>query len=257
MLLWQNAAIQATAMSDDELDLLYILGDGSDWDNNEIRYSLRSAELYFPHRKVFIIGECPSWLQNVIHIPYPDIFGVKTANGVAKVMRAVKDPRLSERFVLMNDDFFFLKKQRAIPYYYRGKTSEFIDRHRTKGGYYYQTLQNTEKCLMKRGIKNPKDYAVHSPIIYEKSKLRKLKGRELKGCSLRSVYCNLLNVRGRKTEDFKANTMDEFKYQLSRNAPVFSSSDEIVKERAFLDWISTKFPTPSKYEADNWHLNLI
>jgi hypothetical protein len=58
-------------------------------------------------------------------------------------------------------------------------------------------------------------------------------------------------------QDFKVNTLDEFKYQLSRNAPILSTSDEIVKERAFLDWISQKFPAPSKYEADNWHLNLI
>lgn len=238
------------------LDLVYILGDGSDWHNNEIRYSLHSTE-YFPHRNVFVIGHKPAWLQNVIHIRFSDSYQFKTANGVAKVMRAARDRRLSERFVLMNDDFFFLKKQRAVPYYYRGKTSEFIDKHRTKGGYYYQTLQNTEKFLIQQGIKTPKDYAVHSPIIYEKSKLRKLRSRQLRGCSLRSVYCNLENVRGKKIQDFKANSLDEFKYQLSRNAPVFSSSDEIVKERAFLDWISTKFPTPSKYEADNWHLNLI
>ena len=129
--------------------------------------------------------------------------------------------------------------------------------HKTKGGYYYQTLQNTEKFLIRQGIKTPKDYAVHSPIIYEKSKLRQLRSRELEGCSLRTVYCNLMNVRGKKIQDFKANTLDEFKYQLQRNAPIFSSSDEIVKERTFLDWISTKFPTPSKYESDNWHINLI
>jgi hypothetical protein len=196
-------------------------------------------------------------LQNVIHIPFRDYHQVKTANGVTKIMRAAKDGRISEHFVLMNDDFFFLKKQRAVPYCYRGKTSEFIDNHRTKGGYYYQTLINTEKFLIQQGIKNPKDYAVHSPVIYEKSKLRKLRSRQLRGCFLRSVYCNLMNVRGKKIEDFKANTLDEFKYQLSRNAPILSSSDEIVNERDFLDWISTKFPTPSKYESDNWHINLI
>src|SRR6185295_3171533 len=156
---------------------------------------------------------------------------------------------------LMNDDFFFLKKQRTVPYYYRGKTGEFIDQHRTKAGYYYQTLINTEKFLIKRGIKNPKDYAVHAPIIYEKSHLRKLMSKELRGCSLRSVYCNLMKVRAKKTEDFKANTLDEFKYQIHRKAPIFSSSDEIVKERTFLDWISTKFPNSSKYELDNWQIN--
>ena len=240
-----------------ELDLVYILGTGSDWDDAEIRYSLRSAEQYFPHRKVFIVGECPAWLQNVTHIRFPDPHQIKTANGVAKVLRAAKDNRISQKFVLMNDDFFFLKKQRVVPYYYRGHTSEFIDKHRTKAGYYYQTLQNTENFLIRQGIKNPKDYAVHAPIIYDKTKLRKLRNRHLKGCSLRSVYANLEKVKSKKTKDFKANTMDEFKYQLSRNAPIFSSSDEIVKERAFLDWISTKFPNPSKYESDNWQLNLI
>ena len=176
----------------EKLDLVYILGDGSDWDNNEIRYSLRSAEQNFAHRKVFIVGECPSWLQNVIYIRFPDSHQIKTANGVAKVLRAARDQRLSERFVLMNDDFFFLKKQRAVPYYYRGKTSEFIDKHKTKGGYYYQTLQNTEQFLIKKEIKNPKDYA-DSELFYLKPSFPRL-SHSLKSLMKCSSYLSLANA---------------------------------------------------------------
>jgi hypothetical protein len=45
-------------------NLLYILGSGSKWQNNEIRYSIRSAEKYVGNLgRVFIVGEFPKFLS--------------------------------------------------------------------------------------------------------------------------------------------------------------------------------------------------
>ncbi len=46
----------------EKIDLVYILGKGSKWSDNEIRFSLRSIEKYFDYRKIFIIGEKPESL---------------------------------------------------------------------------------------------------------------------------------------------------------------------------------------------------
>ena len=54
------------------MDIVIPLGTGSRWQNNELRFALRSIEKYLTgYDKIFIIGECPSYLQNIIHIPCP------------------------------------------------------------------------------------------------------------------------------------------------------------------------------------------
>ena len=58
-----------------QIDVVYVLGTGSNWDNNEIRFSLRSlAKNLKGMGRVFVVGERPAFLQNVIHIPAKDEF---------------------------------------------------------------------------------------------------------------------------------------------------------------------------------------
>lgn len=233
------------------MDLVYILGDGSHWQDQEIKYSLRSAERYFPHGKVFIIGLKPKWLTNVIHIPFADKCNVKTGNGVAKIMRAARDNRISESFVLMNDDFFFLKPHNNLPAYYKGTCRELIESHRTKAGYYYETLTATEELLLAKGIENPKDFTVHFPAVFERSKLLQIKeliGKDIERYSIRTLYGNLMGVEATQTEDFKASSLSTFKDYLSTDRAFLSISDAMVKEHEFITWISNKFNKPSIYE---------
>ena len=44
------------------MDIVYILGNGSKFNNEEIRYSLRSLEKFVNFDRVFIVGECPKFL---------------------------------------------------------------------------------------------------------------------------------------------------------------------------------------------------
>ena len=49
------------------IDVVYILGDGSKWGNNEIKYSLRSLEKYGKNiRDVYICGNKPYFVNNKI-----------------------------------------------------------------------------------------------------------------------------------------------------------------------------------------------
>lgn len=241
-------------MKNKPLDVVYILGTGSKWYDNELRYSLRSLERYYPHNKVFIIGERPSWLQNVIHIKGYDKFSVKTQNGVNKIMQAARDPRISSDFVLMNDDFYFLKPVNRIEYYTRGTVEEMLAKHKTKTGYYYKMLQETNAQLKKMGIEVPVDFEVHYPVIFNKEKLLKTaamvgQGYDLLG--LRTLYGNLMEISGRKVMDFKAQNLAEFSYQQKRNVGLMSSSDTLVIAQEFRDWIRAKFDGLSMYENDN------
>ena len=106
-----------------ELDLVYILGRGSNWQNNELRYSLRSVEKFVTGiRNVFIIGEKPSFINDqVIHIPYKDVYTNKARNIMAKILRACNDSRMTKNFMLWNDDYFAIQPFSAIdyPYYFK------------------------------------------------------------------------------------------------------------------------------------------
>ena len=94
-------------------DVIYVLGTGSRWHNNEIRFSLRSLEKnLMGFRRVFVVGECPGFLQNVIHIPATDIFNPQVnadGNIINKVLTACADERISDDFLFINDDHLVLK----------------------------------------------------------------------------------------------------------------------------------------------------
>lgn len=191
----------------EKLDLVYILGTGSHWQNNEIRYSLRSVEKYLPHARVFIVGYKPRWAKNVVHIDCRDPYRNKLQNSIYKTIRAAKDERIGERFVLMNDDFYFLKKVDRVKVFYRGTMAGSIKAHPNKCGYYFEAMRRTYAMLKEAGISDPKDYAVHYPMALEKKKIRKLASRfdyRKDGYLFRTVYANFYRLGGYPRNDAKA-----------------------------------------------------
>lgn len=233
-------------------DIVYILGTGSRWRNNEIRYSLRSVEKNMDIGKVFIIGECPTWATGVIHITAEDKDTNKLLNARAKYEIAAKDKRISEAFILMNDDFFILEPVSKIENYSRGTINEMIQRHPTKGGYYYRSLTDTKKVIEEIGIYDPLDFEIHAPIIFEKEKLKILLEmiKPDKAYSLRSCYGNMFGLEPKTVIDFKAAGLVDFAYQLNREPEFLSINDNMVAQKEFRDWIRRQFPKPSKYETD-------
>lgn len=94
----------------------YAIGNNRFQDNDELKYSLRSVELYMPwiHR-IFIItdNQIPKWL-NTKHpkiriIDHKDIFptdALPIFNSTAIEIRLPFIPKLSEHFIFTNDDVF-------------------------------------------------------------------------------------------------------------------------------------------------------
>jgi hypothetical protein len=87
------------------IDVVYTIGNGSKWNNNELRYSLRSLETYgVGLGRVFVVGYKPDWLINVVHIPMSDTYRYnKDANIIDKV-RAAISAGISEKFIFCSDD---------------------------------------------------------------------------------------------------------------------------------------------------------
>lgn len=87
---------------------------------DELRYSLRSVEMYAPFiRNIYIVtnGQCPKWLVGHDRIRvishealYPDVSVLPTFNShhIETVLHHI--PGLAEHFLYLNDDFFFARR---------------------------------------------------------------------------------------------------------------------------------------------------
>lgn len=240
-------------------DVVYILGNGSKWQDNELRYSLRSLERFVRFRKVFIIGERPEFLNGeAIHVSWPDQFGDKARNIATKLKVACFDSRLSDSFLFLNDDYFFTQEIDPCnyPYFYSGDLRETLKT--AKSQHYAKHLKTTIKHLTGESLPT-KDFDVHFPIVYEKSKLiRVIDGYEwgkrlpefqrAYGPVLKSLYCNTLNIEGLKREDCKArNRMTPQQWlDFIKNKEMFSVGENI--DDTLKQFLGELYPGKSRFE---------
>lgn len=227
------------------------LGNGSRWNNTELRYCLRSITKHLTgYADIFIVGEKPEWLTGCIHIPCPD-YGDKTyhkeRNIFEKIMAACKDERVTEDFLFMNDDHFLLQDFEAgkFPYYCHGWLNEFM----TVTDYKH-TVRNTiewnygEDCPY---------FDIHCPIVYNKQNF--IHHMRNPDWSIRFGYCiktmyGHLNI-GKATEypDLKINEVyssDQIR-KLITGRPWFSIGDK-AREGGLLRVLNELYPHKSKYE---------
>ncbi len=80
-------------------------------DGLELRYALRSLKnLDFPHQ-VFIMGSRPKWIRNVQHVPTKPVTPrdyMCFLDTHRKMYAASVNPDITERFVVMYDDTYFI-----------------------------------------------------------------------------------------------------------------------------------------------------
>jgi len=136
------------------MDILYVLGKGSKWDNNELRYSLRSIEKFGKNLgNVYVIGYDPGFLSNkVTLVKIEDCYGVKHKNILNNICRAVEHTNINDNFLLSSDDHFYVKETDFdnYPIYCKGELPKVIKAtDKAKG--YKQSLVDTRKLLEKYG----------------------------------------------------------------------------------------------------------
>ena len=237
------------------MDLVYICRDG---ENEELRYSIRSAVKNMPHHKIWVVGGKPDWYIGP-HIPVKQL-ETKYLNVGNNQIAAFSSELISENIVLMNDDFFVIKKIDEIKTYHNGLIIDTIKSFRRSGvnSSYVRKLDHTRKVLRRKfGIQDALSYELHVPMPATKSRMREV----IKlGVASRSAYGNVYNVGGEAMKDVKFYTgkiMQHKNYteilEYSGNIedleyPYLSSSDAsfpILLEKILKDL----FPEPSPYEA--------
>lgn len=238
------------------MDVVCPLGNGSKWFDNELRYSLRSLEK-FGHNvgNVFIVGECPDWVTNVIHIPAKDGVGHER-NIMNKLLAACNDERVSENFGLWNDDYFLTDyiDLDKYPRYQCGTLREKIDKRIRFDGY-RMSMENTRDFLKDQN-KFTLFYDTHCPIIYNKQKFKELMNivdwEKRNGYVIKSLYANYYPESFRYMEDkkFTADTGILTMKQEIKDRHIFSIADGVMfsPTKTMKVLLEELYPLPSKYE---------
>lgn len=159
------------------------------YDDEELRYSLRSIDKHMDVRDVWVVGQPRGWLS-VNWIPATDAGSTRYNSAYRKIMKACYNPYVSDPFVLFNDDFFLLKRLNEIPDYYDGTLK---DRIKTTGGEYFKMLK---KSL---DYSDGKNYAVHTPVVIHKELFKRIP----EGVSYRVVYGSMSDNKKEQLTDPK------------------------------------------------------
>lgn len=225
------------------MDVVYILGNAIKYQNVELRYSLRSL-VNLPHQRVFFVGGKPDWIRGIHHIP-TEQRGTKWENA-RKNIRAIADsPDISDKFILMNDDFFILRPVEKPALYNRGPLETKLNEKRPLNTY-WQRGENTLKALKEYGVAIPLCFETHTPVVMEKRRLRIYFAQDLikDDQFLRSMYFNL-------TEEKSLFRID-CKYGDLINPPkdYFSTTDVLGRSPQFSAWIHRRFPEVCYYESN-------
>ena len=233
------------------MDILYILGKGSPFGNEELRYSLRSLETNGTNiGNLFLVGEKPAFLDysKVTHLPFIEK-GVKDYRIASKIMHACQSGLIGEDFIFCNDDFFFMNSFDAakFPYYQKGA---LLKGKAVRA--YQEHLEITRDYLISQG-KKALHYDVHCPIIYNCEKFMSLaptweySGTTI-GLTVKSIYANMNDIFGVDYEDVKLKQLiDPIDYYFARLNECFSISDSAWKH-GVESFLQKEFPTKSKWE---------
>jgi hypothetical protein len=240
------------------IDVVYVLGKGSNWRNNEIRFSLRALEKNLQGiRKVWIVGEMPEFVKNVTHIQYPDELGINNADGniIRKVLRVCQEETLTENFLFINDDHLIMKPMVAseIPPYHK------MDMATLKDAYFQDNswrgrLFRTKNMLLKKGYP-VFHFDCHVPMVFNKKLfpevINKFDYARDTGYTMKSLYGNVIHpdgpeLKGQKVVIFKPYVLPDIKDKVRGRAFVAFNDDGL--KIPLKQWLYTQFPGPSKYE---------
>jgi len=246
----------------DPVDVVYVLGKGSHWKNNEIRYSLRSVEKNLTgYRNIYIIGENPGFLRDVIHIQHPDEIGPQNADGniARKVLRACAEADLSDNFLFINDDHIILSPvdARKLPAFHKGDMADYPPSH-WNNNLWRKRLRHTFDMLKQRGL-TTFNFDCHTPILFSKESFRVAMGffdyENDIGYTMKSMYGNVMNqddgvmLSTEKKTVFQKLRFDQIESRL-RNCLFMSFNDDGLNAH-LKKWLWMRFPGMSKYETSD------
>lgn len=229
------------------MDVLYILGDGSKWENREIIYSIRTLAKHCRFDRIFITGSAHEKIKDVVFTPVKDLQGLFAFNNLNKILETIKRTDISDDFLLMYDDIFFTKNTDIEQYPYYTRPESLIREPNKK---YNMAINNTGVWLKENGYPT-KNYCVHCPIIYNREKFLRLDrfSDEMRNgflMSPRSLYGNMNSLPSIEVPDNKVRKMEEFE-KIKESFNCFSTNNGVLSEGVG-KWLSDNYSEKTRFE---------
>lgn len=229
------------------MDIVYLLKDTPT--NEELTYSLRSL-VNLPHDKVFFVGGCPNNIDRtkIIHIPIIQTNDKykNTENGLKYIC---KDNRLSEDFILMNDDFFILKPikdPKEELKLCRGPIEDVL-KSLPSGGTYWLSMRQANIFLKDLGFSEPLSYELHIPMVINKKKFLDMFSLNyidsISPGQQRSIYGNMFLKGSKFVKDVKVYQNKTESFEVDK----FLSSEDTSWPR-IKEYIGSLFSNKSEFE---------
>lgn len=218
----------------------------------ELKYALRSIEKYLSGwDEIILIGQHP---EN-ISIPfayYDDYPGRKEFSIYNKLMAACACLKISDDFILWNDDHFLTQPLDVsqMKYWHNGRLEKELKyvvngEIRTAGGRYRKAIEHTlEEAPMTL------NWDIHVPIVFNKEKFKAtFAGRQDELC-VKSFYCYKNGITNNEfMEDLKIPFQMPYERLKEKIADrLFFSIDSAAIGPDLIRLWGELYPSPSKYE---------
>lgn len=251
-------------------DVVYILGKGSKWSNNEIRYSIRSFVKHFKElRNIVVVGERPVFLDGIVHIPCEDRKDVnKDARMMIKIMQACKDSRVSDNFILCCDDTVIMEPLAMADFkgWHEGPVmydaqADMLDHRRygdnsgRKPSEWFEYVYNTGRELKRKCLPDNNYDKAHAPQPINKAEfIQILSSWDMVKTryTISNIYNNSTrlfkgeNIRGKNLKIYGFLKQDEIN-RITAGKTCINYNDNGLNED-LKDWLSATFPNPTEFE---------
>lgn len=241
-------------------DICYKLGIGSKYQDDELRYSLRSLSNFKDLGKVYIVGHKPRWIQNVIHIPASDPYEVnKDKNLQDKIILACLDKDITQQFLHFSDDQLLLQPI-DVTFFERplinNKYLRDVSVPGKKLNRWQRRLWRTFEVLKKNNLKFD-CYEAHIPYLvdkdlYPRTLLKYDTGYDL-GYTGNTLYFNTIGAKGKVIEAFDMLRLEKQEESvqaiqtLAKDKLILNYTDSAINNILF-DYLKQLFPEKSQYE---------
>ncbi|MBQ1296477.1 MAG: hypothetical protein IIY21_20690 [Clostridiales bacterium] len=230
-------------------DIVYILK--NDYEEEELRYSLRSVCLNFPYRKIVFVGGCPGDIKPDIYLSHVQIGATKWERSQSSLIKALSCDGLTDDVWLFNDDFFIMDKIKAHEdkNYFNGTLEKrVIDLKRNCGkvsGYVNQL--DRLRHLLLNANRDTLSFTLHLPMLINRKKaLELLTDKKFNTPMFRSLYGNYYKIPCEFMEDVKVRDLEQIP-----DTPYISTTDEAFRDGKVGEFLRRYFADPCKYERSH------
>ena len=227
-----------------KLDIVYILK--PELDTDELRYSLRSVEKNFPHRKIFFVGGQPKGFKPDGKIEHKQTGANKWEHIRSSMYKVLDCEDITDDFYLFNDDFFVMKPVKKFVNMCDGTLTRRIEElvSDCKGlNPYAKTLLKAREELKTLGC-TEMNYDLHTPMLINK-KMARTSVNKCSSPQMRSIYGNINRIPYVIHPDVKVYGLDV----VPEDPDLLSTDDDSFTKGKVGEYIRTVFDKPSRFEV--------